>query len=32
MKYLSIILLSLIWAAPSFAQHSHGSEKGLNGG
>ncbi len=29
MKYLAIILLSLIWAAPSFA---HGSEKGPNGG
>lgn len=32
MKYASVILLSLIWAAPSFAQHSHGSEKGPNGG
>ena len=29
MKYASVILLSLIWAAPSFA---HGSEKGPNGG
>lgn len=32
MKYASVILLSLIWATPSFAQHSHGSEKGPNGG
>ena len=32
MKYASVILLSLIWASPSFAQHSHGSEKGPNGG
>ena len=31
MKYLNIILLALIWSAPSFAQHSHGS-KGHNGG
>jgi hypothetical protein len=31
MKYLYIILLSLIMSAPSFAQHSHGS-KGPNGG
>lgn len=32
MKYLIIILMSFIWSAPSFAQHSHGSEKGPNGG
>lgn len=32
MKYASVILLSLIWAAPSFAQHSHANEKGPNGG
>lgn len=32
MKYAFIILSSLIWAAPSFAQHSHGGEKGPNGG
>ncbi len=32
MKYAYVILLSLIWAAPSFAQHSHGSQKGPNGG
>ena len=32
MKYAYVILLSLIWASPSFAQHSHGSEKGPNGG
>ena len=32
MRCVSVILLSLIWAAPSFAQHSHGSEKGPNGG
>lgn len=32
MKFASIIILSLFWAAPSFAQHSHGSEKGPNGG
>lgn len=31
MKYVTIILLALIWSAPSFAQHSHGS-KGPNGG
>jgi hypothetical protein len=31
MRYVVIILLSLIWSAPSFAQHSHGS-KGPNGG
>lgn len=31
MKYVLIILLSLIWSMPSFAQHSHGS-KGPNGG
>lgn len=32
MKLVFMILLSLIWSAPSFAQHSHGSEKGPNGG
>lgn len=32
MKYLVILVLSLFWSAPSFAQHSHGSEKGPNGG
>lgn len=32
MKYIAILVLSLIWSAPSFAQHSHGSEKGPNGG
>ncbi|MBN8990559.1 MAG: hypothetical protein J0H42_20110 [Rhizobiales bacterium] len=32
MKYAFIILLSLVWAAPSVAQHSHDSEKGPNGG
>lgn len=32
MKYVFIILLSLVWAAPSVAQHSHGNEKGPNGG
>ena len=32
MKYGSVILLSLIWVAPSFAQHSHGNEKEPNGG
>ncbi len=31
MKYVVILVLSLIWSAPSFAQHSHGS-KGPNGG
>lgn len=32
MKYVFIILLSFIWSAPSFAQHSHANEKGPNGG
>lgn len=32
MKYIVILVLSLIWSAPSFAQHAHGSEKGPNGG
>lgn len=32
MKYIAIIVLSLIWSVPSFAQHSHGSQKGPNGG
>ncbi len=32
MKYVAIIVLSLIWSVPSFAQHSHGSQKGPNGG
>lgn len=32
MRYIVILVLSLIWSAPSFAQHSHGSEKGPNGG
>ena len=32
MKYIAILVLSLIWSVPSFAQHSHGSEKGPNGG
>ncbi len=31
MKYVVILALSLIWSAPSFAQHSHSSE-GQNGG
>ncbi|WP_291856654.1 hypothetical protein [Bradyrhizobium sp.] len=31
MKFVSIILLSLIWSVSAFAQHSHGS-KGPNGG
>ena len=31
MKYVFIIILSLIWSAPSIAQHSH-SSKGPNGG
>ncbi len=32
MKYVFIILVSLIWAVPSVAQHTHGSQKGPNGG
>lgn len=32
MKFAFAFLLSLIWTVPSFAQHSHGSEKGPNGG
>ncbi|MES2165646.1 MAG: hypothetical protein V4458_01220 [Pseudomonadota bacterium] len=32
MKYIVILVLSLIWSAPSFAQHAHSSEKGPNGG
>ena len=32
MKYVFLILLCFIWSAPSFAQHSHGNEKGPNGG
>lgn len=32
MKYIAILVLSLLWSAPSVAQHSHGSEKGPNGG
>ena len=31
MKYVVILVLCLVWSAPSFAQHSHGS-KGPNGG
>ncbi|MFH1346402.1 MAG: hypothetical protein ABIL01_35200 [Pseudomonadota bacterium] len=31
MRFVTIMLLSLIWSAPSFAQHSHGA-KGPNGG
>lgn len=31
MRYVTIVLLALIWSAPSFSQHSHGS-KGPNGG
>lgn len=31
MKYVFIILSTLIWSVPSFAQHSH-SSKGPNGG
>ena len=32
MKYIAILVLSLIWSAPSFAQHSLGSKKGPNVG
>jgi hypothetical protein len=31
MKYIVILVLSLIWSAPAFAQHTH-SSKGPNGG
>lgn len=32
MKYIALLVLSLVWSTPSLAQHSHGSEKGPNGG
>lgn len=32
MKYIAVLVLSLIWSEPSSAQHSHESGKGPNGG